>query len=431
MDISVVGCGYVGTTLAACLAELGHTVTAIDIDESVIERLGAGRAPIVEPGLQPLLDAHVGDRLNPTTEMSAIGETEVTFVTVQTPAGEEGRIDISPLADACADVGSAVGSSGDYHLVVVKSTVIPGMASETLGPVLEEASGRELESGVGLAVNPEFQSQGSAVEDFMQPDKLVLGTADDERAVGLLRELYDPLIARHEPTVVETGRREAAMIKYANNVFLAAKISVINELGNIAKEHHVDSYEVAAAMGEDERISARFLRSGAGWGGSCFGKDTAALVGAAADRGYDARLLKQVVETNDRQPERMVHLLERHGDIEGSPIAVLGAAFKPETDDIRGTRARPVIAELLDRSATPIVYDPTTAGDRLAEEFGIEVAGSAETALAGADGALVMTGWEEFEELDVAFERMRTPVVVDGRRVIQHREGIVYEGLTW
>jgi UDPglucose 6-dehydrogenase len=430
MDISVVGCGYVGTTLAACLAELGHSVTAVDIDESVIERLDAGQTPFVEPGLQPLVEAHVGDRLRPTTDMDAIGETAVSFLTVQTPAGEAGRIDIDPLTAACADVGTAVGREGDYHLVVVKSTVIPGMASETLGPVLEEASGRELGSGIGLAVNPEFQSQGSAVDDFMAPDKIVLGTAED-RAVGLLRALYEPLISRQDPTVVETGRREAAMIKYANNVFLAAKLSIINELGNIAKEHDVDSYQVAAAMGADDRISARFLRSGAGWGGSCFGKDTAALVGAAAEHGYDARLLKEVIATNDRQPERMVQLLERHGDIEGSRVAVLGAAFKPGTDDIRGTRARPVVATLLERAAVPVVYDPTTAGDRLAAEFDVQAAEAAETALAGADGALVVTAWEQFEQLDGAFERMRTPVVVDGRRVIQHREDIVYEGLTW
>jgi UDPglucose 6-dehydrogenase len=431
MHVSVVGCGYVGTTLAACLAELGHTVTAVDIDDTVVERLQDGQAPVLEPGVQPLLDAHVGTRLHATTETSAIGETSVSFVTVQTPAREDGRIDIGAVESACRTIGSAVTDRAEYHLTVVKSTVIPGMAAERLDPALEETSGQQLDGAVGLAINPEFQSQGTAVQDFMQPDKLVFGTTEDQRALARLRELYEPLLAKREPAVIETGRREAAMIKYANNVFLAAKISIINELGNIAKEYDVDSYEVAGALGQDERIGAQFLRSGAGWGGSCFGKDTAALIRAAADRGYDATLLSEVVETNDRQPARMVELLERHGDIGGSRIAVLGAAFKPETDDIRGTRARPVIIELLEREATPILYDPTTAGEQLAADMLIESADSAEQALAGADGALVMTGWEEFETLDREFDRMSSPVIIDGRRVIKRREGIVYEGLTW
>ena len=432
MDISVIGSGYVGTTLAACLADLGHDVVAVDIDEDIVARLNDGEAPIHEPGLQPLLDAYTGTRLRATTDYDAVPGTDLTFVTVQTPSREDGSIGIGAIEAACRDVGEAIGKKDDYHLVVVKSTVIPGMTEETLTPAIEAASGKTEGEGFGLAVNPEFQAQGSAVQDFMEPDKLVLGTDGDGRALDLLADLYEPLVVDWDPSVVETGRREAAMIKYANNVFLAAKISLINELGNVCKEYGVDSYEVADAMGLDDRIGAAFLRSGAGWGGSCFGKDTAALMAAARERDYQPELLEQVVAVNDRQPLRMVELLERHVEPSGERIAVLGAAFKPGTDDTRGTRSRPAIAALLDAGARPVLYDPTEAAETLAGEFdGVEVADSAAEALDGASGTLVMTDWSEFSELDEEFDAMADPVVVDGRRIIARRERLTYEGLTW
>jgi UDPglucose 6-dehydrogenase len=432
MDVSVIGSGYVGTTLAACLADLGHDVVAIDIDEEVVARLNEGEAPIHEPGLQPLLDAYTGSRLRATTDYAAVPETDLTFVTVQTPSREDGSIDIGAVEAACRDVGESIAAKEAYHLVVIKSTVIPGMTEEVLAPAIEDASGKTEGEGFGLAVNPEFQSQGSAVQDFMEPDKLVLGTDGDDRALDLLADLYEPLVVDWDPPVVETGRREAAMIKYANNVFLASKISLINELGNVCKEYGVDSYEVADAMGLDDRIGAAFLRSGAGWGGSCFPKDTAALMAAAREQGYQPELLEQVVAVNDRQPLRMVELLERHVDPSGARIAVLGAAFKPGTDDTRGTRSRPALEGLVERGATPVLYDPTEAAETLASEFdGVEVADSAADALDGAGGALVMTDWPEFSELDEEFDAMADPVVVDGRRIIGRREGLTYEGLTW
>jgi UDPglucose 6-dehydrogenase len=432
MHVSVIGSGYVGTTLAACLADLGHDVVAVDIDEDIVARLNEGEAPIHEPGLQPLLDAYTGTRLRATTDYDAVPETDLTFVTVQTPSREDGSIDIGAVEAACRDVGESIAEKEEYHLVVIKSTVIPGMTEEVLAPAIEDASGKTEGEGFGLAVNPEFQAQGSAVQDFMEPDKLVLGTDGDERALDLLADLYEPLVVDWDPPVVETGRREAAMIKYANNVFLASKISLINELGNVCKEYNVDSYEVADAMGLDDRIGAAFLRSGAGWGGSCFPKDTAALMAAARREGYQPELLEQVVAVNDRQPLRMLELLERHVDPSGERIAVLGAAFKPGTDDTRGTRSRPALAGLLEAGATPVLYDPTEAAEALASEFdGVEVADSAAEALDSASGALVMTDWPEFSELDEAFDAMDEPVVVDGRRIIVRREGLRYEGLTW
>jgi len=221
------------------------------------------------------------------------------------------------------------------------------------------------------------------------------------------------------------------MIKYANNAFLASKISLINDLGNICKEFGLDAYEVADAIGLDDRISEQFLRSGVGWGGSCFPKDVNAIIAAASDEGYEPAVLNAAVELNDRQPDRLVAALETHVELDGARIAVLGLAFKPDTDDIRNTRAIPVIESLVARGADVVAYDPV-ATDTMADQFSdIEYAETAAAALADADGAVVVTDWDEFSDLDEEFEAMSTPVVVDGRRCIERREGIVYEGLTW
>ena len=431
MNVSVVGSGYVGTTVAACLADLGHDVVAIDIDQEIVDTVNAGETPIHEPGLPELVEEHAGGRLRATTEHDALTDTDVTILAMQTPSREDGSIDLSVLKAGTRDTGEALAEKDGYHLVVVKSTVIPGMIEEEIEPVLEEASGKTAGEGFGVAVNPEFQSQGSAVEDFMHPDKLVFG-AEDERAFGALHELYNPLVEANDGVpVVETGQREAAMVKYANNVFLAGKISLINELGNICKEFDVDSYEVADAIGLDERISERFLRSGVGWGGSCFPKDTDALRAAARSADYEPQLLDAVVGVNDNQPVRMLDLLAQHVDLDGNRIAVLGLAFKPGTDDIRGSRATVAIDGLLERGADVVAYDPVAA-DAMAEKFpDVEYVDSAAAALDGSSGALVLTDWDEFGALDDEFETMSSQIVVDGRRIVDPREGMTYEGLTW
>jgi UDPglucose 6-dehydrogenase len=431
LDVSVVGSGYVGTTLAACLADLGHDVTAIDIDESIVEQLNAGESPIHEPGLSPLLTAYAGNSLRASTAYDGVPDSDVVFLTIQTPAREDGSIDVGPLRAAAEDVGAALADADDYTLVVVKSTVIPGMTEEELIPVLEAASGNREGEEFGVAVNPEFQSQGSAVDDFMSPDKIVLGTDGDERALDLFARLYEPLVAEWETPVVETGRREAAMVKYANNVFLASKISLINELGNVCKEYGVDSYAVADAVGMDDRIGAKFLRSGVGWGGSCFPKDTAAIIAAARQVGYEPDLLESVVGVNEKQPQRLLGLLDDHVDVDGKRVAVLGLAFKSGTDDIRGSRAKPVIEGLEARGADVVAYDPLASDAMAAEHPDVEYVDGASAALEGAHGALVVTDWNEFAALDDEFDAMAEPVVVDGRRIISRREGLTYEGLTW
>ncbi|MDY6764286.1 MAG: UDP-glucose 6-dehydrogenase AglM [Halobacteria archaeon] len=426
MRIGIIGSGYVGTTIAACFAEWGHNVVNVDVDEDIVETINAGDAPIHEPGLDELIERHAGKNLNATTNYDEVLNTDIIFLALPTPSNEDGGIDLSVMKDGAQSLGETLAEKDGYPVVVVKSTVIPRSTEDVLLPIIEEASGMNAGEGFGMAVNPEFLREGSAVDDFLNPDKIVIGTSD-EVARDRLEEVYEPIIEENRVPVVNTGLREAEMIKYANNAFLATKISLINELGNICKEYGVDAYEVAEAIGLDHRISESFLRSGVGWGGSCLPKDTNALIRAARDVGYEPTLLEAAVEVNDKQPERLLSLLDRHVDVEGKRVAVLGLAFKPGTDDIRNSRAIPVIFGLLERGAEVVAYDPVS-NDKMREIFDVEYANSARDALEGSHGAIVVTDWDEF---DNEFDLMSRPVVVDGRRVINRREGIVYEGLTW
>ncbi len=432
MDVSIVGSGYVGTTVAACLADLGHDVTTIDVDEGVVDAINRGEAPIHEPGLDPLVSAWGGKRLTATTDYGAVTDSDLTMLALPTPSNDDGSIDLDTMRAGARSVGDALANDDDdYHLVVVKSTVIPGTTEDVLEPIIAEASGRTPGEDLGVAVNPEFQREGTAVDDFMDPDKIVLGTDGDPRALDRLAELYEPIVLERDVPVVETGRREAEMIKYANNAFLAAKVSLINDIGNVCKEYDVDAYEVAEALGLDHRIGAAFLRSGVGWGGSCFPKDLDALIAAAEAEGYEPPVLRAARELNDLQPERLLGLLDDHVDIAGERVAVLGLAFKPGTDDVRNSRAIPVIQGLLDRGAEVVAYDPV-ASPEMREHFpDITYAETAADALADAVGAVVVTDWDEFAALDEEFDAMATPVVVDGRNVVQRRADLTYEGLTW
>jgi len=425
--VSVLGAGYVGSSVAACLADFGHEVVAIDVPEATVAALERGEPPVHEPGLPELLDEHVGGNLGATTAYDTVPETDVTLIAVQTPSRADGSIDLSVVEAAAEMLGDALAAKPGRHDVVVKSTVVPGATEERVAPAIAEHSGKTVGEDLGVVMNPEFQREGRAVEDFLDPDKIVVG-ATDGRAVEAIRDLYAPLVA--DTRFVETGIREAEMIKYANNAFLAAKVSLVNDLGNVCKEHGVDAYEVMDAVGLDHRVGAAFMRSGLGWGGSCFPKDVDALRAAAREKGYDPAVLDAGVEVNDGQPGRLVDLLADHVELDGARVAVLGLAFKPGTDDVRNSRALDVLAELLDRGAEPVAYDPVAVENAREVLQEAEYAESAADALRDADGAVVATGWPEFDDLD--WSVMARSVVADGRRIDVDRDALdAYEGLCW
>ncbi len=430
MKVSIVGSGYVGSSVGAVLADAGHEVLAVDIDEDVVASINRGEAPIHEPGLDELVAAHGGERLRATTDYGEILDTDVTILAIGTPNEEDGHIDLTALKAATRSLGETLTRKDGDHLVVVKSTVVPGTTEDVLTPILEEASGKTVGDGLAVATNPEFQREGTAVADFRDPDKVVIGS-DDPEAVATLTDLYDPVVDADATPIVDAGLREAEMIKYANNAFLAAKVSLINDLGNICKELGVDAYEVAEAIGLDDRIGERFLRSGVGFGGSCFNKDVNAIITAAQDAGYDPAMLQAALDVNELQPERLLSLLDDHVDVSGKRVAVLGLSFKPGTDDVRNSRAIPVIEGLQERGATVVGYDPVATEEMRAHFPDVKYADSAREALEGAHAAVVVTDWDEFATLDDEFDAMATPVVVDGRNVVERRDDVEYEGLTW
>lgn len=436
MRLSVIGSGYVGTTIAACFADLGHDVVNIDIDEDTVETINDGVAPIHEDGLAELVSAHAGPdgtgRLRATTDYDELLDTDVTFLCLPTPQNDDGSIDLSIMKAGAEAFGETLATKDGQHTLVVKSTVVPRSTEDVITPVVEEASGKTAGEEFGVGMNPEFLREGSAVHDFLDPDKVVLG-ADDDQALADMHEVFDPLIAESDAPVVETDTRTAEMVKYANNGFLAAKVSLINDIGNICKEFDIDAYEVADAIGLDDRIGGQFLRSGLGWGGSCFPKDTNAIRHAAREAGYTPAMLDAAVEVNDRQPQRLLNLLDDHLDVAGERIAVLGLAFKPGTDDVRNTRAVPVVEGLVERDADVVAYDPVAIENAREVLPEIKYADSAGTALEGVSAALIVTDWDEFAALGAEFETMQRRLVVDGRHVdlpIDEYD-LEYEGLTW
>jgi UDPglucose 6-dehydrogenase len=431
MKVSIIGSGYVGSVSAACFAELGHEVICIDIDEEKVRQINAGIPPIWEEGLGELMSKYAEKSLIATSDYDyAVQNTDVSFICVGTPSDEDGSIDLGIVKAASASLGRAIGKKDHYHVVVVKSTVVPETTEKVVLPLIEEYSGKTAGRDFGIAMNPEFLREGKAVYDFMHPDKIVVG-AIDKRSGFVVSELYREL----DCEVTHTNPRTAEMIKYVNNSFLATKISFANEVGNICKLLDIDTYEVMDAVGTDFRIERNFLNCGAGFGGSCFPKDVKALIGKARDINYDPELLRSVVNVNDRQPLKMIELLqEKIGELKKKRVAVLGLAFKNDTDDIRESRSIPVIAELLRLDADVVAYDPMAA-ESMKKIFGnVVYTDTAAEALVDADGCLIMTEWGEFKELDAEFNAMADRVVIDGRHMIKPKDisiNIDYEGLCW
>lgn len=337
MKISVIGGGYVGLVSAVCFAQLGHTVGLIEIDIDRASSISRGSPQIYEKGLEALLSKHLEKSLHVSTAYDAIPDTEIFFICVGTPEGDNGHPDLSMIQSACQSLGRSLIDMDSYHVVVVKSTVPPGTTEGLVVPTVLEHSQRAGDE-IGFCMNPEFLREGRAVEDFMHPDRIVIGS-NDSRAGDWAESAYRGI----EAPIVRTGIKSAEMIKYASNAFLATKISFANEIGNLCKRLGIDVYEVMEGVGMDHRISPHFLDAGAGFGGSCFPKDLSALIHLAEGMNEEPLILRSVQNVNERQPARMLELLQKKiGSLEGKRIAVLGLAFKNDTDDVRQSRSIPV-----------------------------------------------------------------------------------------
>jgi UDPglucose 6-dehydrogenase len=419
--IGVIGTGYVGLVTAAGFAELGSDVWCVDIDEAKIERLRRGEVPIYEPGLEELL-ARNSERLHFSTDIAdALAHARLLFVAVGTPPTYSGDADLS----AVHAVVGAIPAAEDRALVM-KSTVPCGT-----GASLQRVFGENGKSALGYVSCPEFLKEGSAVADFLHPDRVVVGD-DGGWAGDAVAALYAPLKA----PLVRTDVASAEMVKLASNAFLATKISFINEIANVCEETGADVVEVARGMGLDDRIGKKFLQAGIGFGGSCFPKDVDALKQLAGNSGYHFQLLTAVIEVNDLQKRRVIGKLQRHlGGLAGKRVALLGLAFKPNTDDMREASSLVLSARLQADGASVSVYDPVAEEQARTLVSGVDFAGSPLAALEGADAAVLVTEWQELIELDWAHvaAAMQGSLVIDGRNALDpvavRAAGLTYEGI--
>jgi UDPglucose 6-dehydrogenase len=443
MRVSVVGTGYVGLVSGACLADKGHAVVCVDVDREKVERIRRGEAPIHEDGLTELLRRHVGRTLTATTDLrEAVLGTDLTLVAVGTPFDGE-RIDLRFVREVARQIGAVLRDKDAYHVVVVKSTVVPGTTDDVVRPLLEQASGKRAGPDFGVGMNPEFLTEGVAVRDFQNPDRIVLGGIDD-RTIDRLDELY---AAFEDVPRVRTTNKTAEMIKYASNSVLATLISFSNEIAglctalggvdvaDVMRGVHLAQY-FTTRLPDGRRIAApitAFLEAGCGFGGSCLPKDVAALAAQGREAGAPMRLLPAVLDINRSQPQRMLELLGRHfPSLTGVRVTVLGLAFKPDTDDVRESPALPIVRLLLDAGAVVTAYDPIAASAAARElpADRVRFAASLRQAVEGAQAVLLVTRWDEFQALHEMIGTMPTPpVVVDGRRVLDKTRFPRYEGI--
>ncbi|MEC1521131.1 UDP-glucose/GDP-mannose dehydrogenase family protein [Neobacillus niacini] len=415
MKIAVLGTGYVGLSTGVCLSEIGHHVTCIDINEQKINQLLQGISPIYEPGLEDLLTANMqAGRLHFTTSHRvALSGVEIIVVAVGTPQGEDGAADLSYLVHAAKDISAYINPD---TIIVIKSTVPVG-TNDFVKKMIEDQCGFP----VKMVSNPEFLRQGSAIEDTMKADRIIIGSESRE-AAAKIKELYKPL---HVPVIL-TSTRSAEMIKYASNAFLATKISYINEIANLCEAVGADVTDVARGMGKDKRICEAFLNAGIGYGGSCFPKDVKALLHTAGLNGVDFPLLKETIAINEYQRKLLVtKAVKRFGGLKGKKIALLGLAFKPETDDMREAPSIPISEALNKFGAEVVAYDPVaTENARKIIGDKIRYAGSIDEAIFEADAVFIVTEWNEIKGIDIAkmLEKMKEPVIFDGRNCLSEEK---------
>lgn len=430
MHIAVIGTGYVGLVTGACFAEFGVEVTCVDVDKSKIDRLNNGIIPIYEPGLDNIVEKNSkAGRLHFTTDVkTAVEQALVVFLAVGTPPKDDGSPDMSYYQSAAKDIAECMNG---YKVLVTKSTVPVGT-----GKWLREfvAENQKTKTNFGVASNPEFLREGAAIEDFMRPDRVVIGS-NEEDAIAIMKDLYRPLYLIETPIVI-TSLESAELIKYAANAFLATKISFINEIANLCDKIGCDVHDVARGMGMDKRIGSKFLHPGPGFGGSCFPKDTRALSSVAKQFGCEARIVDTVIEVNELQRLAMIPKIESLvGNFAGKKIAVLGLSFKPETDDMRESPATDIIKEIQARGATVRAYDPVAMDEAKHCLPDIEYATDEYNAIEGADALVFMTEWNQFRALDMKKVKslLRSPKIADLRNIYEPKDmralGFEYVGV--
>jgi UDPglucose 6-dehydrogenase len=436
MNVCIVGTGYVGLVSAACFAEMGNKITCVDVNPKVIESLENGKVHIYEPGLEELVKRNTAEgRLFFTTSLEeGMADSQVVFITVGTPQSEDGTCDLSYVEAVAREVGQRM---TEPKIVVDKSTVPVGTADRVGAIIAEELAKRGADIRFDVVSNPEFLKEGDAVNDFMKPDRVIVGTGDEESA-KVIGTLYAPF-ARSRDKLIVMGVRSAEMTKYAANCMLATKISFINEIANICERVGANVSEVRAGIGSDSRIGYSFIYPGVGYGGSCFPKDVKALISTAKDHGYDARLIRSVDEVNDAQKHVLAEKVKAYfapqGGVAGRTLALWGIAFKANTDDIREASAIEVIKDLTALGMTVRAFDPVAnnrARDEVGHLKGLEIVESQYGMLEGADALAVVTDWNQFRNPD--FGRIKSlltaPIVFDGRNLYQPermgREGFAY-----
>lgn len=425
--IAIVGIGRVGLATGVALATKGHDVVGYDCDAARVKEIKSGIQPYYERGLTEAFK-----RVTKSGKLSIVGEPEKAldgakyiFICVGTPPMTDGSMDPSYLRNASRLIGKAIGGRKDFPVIVVKSTVVPGSTEDIVIPAIEEASGLP-PTAFGLCVNPEFLREGTMMEDSLKPDRIVIGSRD-KRSGDLLQKAYSGFKCRKW----RCDLRTAEMVKHATNAFLATKITYANEIANVCGALGLNSDKVLEGMALDPRIGPRFLVPGVGFGGSCLPKDMRAVVSASKQRGYEPRLLASVLEFNSRQAVLAVDMLQKEvGELGRKRIAVLGLAFKPDTDDVRESRAIPIIEELIRRGAEVVVHDPAASLSQFGLNLPVKVARTAKEALRDADGCIIQTQWSEYGKLGGSdFAGMRKALVIDGRRTLKSGKmpkGVIY-----
>ncbi|MCD6458499.1 MAG: UDP-glucose/GDP-mannose dehydrogenase family protein [Thermoproteales archaeon] len=425
MPVSIIGLGYVGLTMAVFLAKHGVEVYGVEKDRKKIEKISRGVSPIGEPGVNEILLKTLKAGLLHVTHSlrDAIENSDIIFICVGTPSKKDGSIDLRFVKSVAEELGNIFGKNRNYKLVVVRSTVVPGTTRNLVGQKIAEKSGLKIGKEFGLAMNPEFLKEGEALKDIETPSRIIIGEYD-KKSGDLLEKFYRKIYGEKidKIKVLRTTLENAELIKYANNAFLATKISFINTIANICElVPGCDVVEVSRALGLDPRISPRFLRAGLGYGGSCFPKDVKAIIAFARERGYEPILLEAVDEVNEKQPFKAVEICRKTlGELKNKKIAILGLAFKPNTDDIRNAVSLKIINKLIHEGASVVVYDPK-AMDKVRKVFGdsIKYASNSRECIRNADCAIIVTEWEEFKTLkpEDFIELMKQPFVIDGRRI--------------